>query len=268
MSRQALAYLVRHTMIVILCMALLAPILIVLIVSFSGDGYLKFPPTSISLRWYDRFLGDARWRDALVTSFVVALIASSIATLTGFLAAYGFVRGGLGAKRAILSFVLMPMIVPHVITAIALYFLSAKLKLIGSLVWMGVAHAVIGLPIVVLILISALQGVDIDLERAALNLGASLTQLYWRVVVPIAIPGVVSAALFAFLASFDELVIALFLSGVKAQTLPVRIWNSLLLEVEPTIAAVSSFLIAITILALIIDWTMRRNREGPAGSRS
>lgn len=248
----------------LLCAGMIAPILIVVIVSFSGDGYLKFPPTSFSLRWYERFLGDPRWVGALTTSLIVAVLAAVVATVAGFLAAYAFVRSGLGAKRALLSLVLLPMIVPHVITAIALYFLSAKLKLVGSILWMAMAHAVVGLPIVVLILISTLQNVDVNVERAALSLGAEPRDVFTRVVIPLAMPGMVSATVFSFLTSFDELIISLFLAGVKVQTLPVRIWNSLLLEVEPTIAAVSSLLIAVTVAALLLDWLVRRLRPTAA----
>ena len=113
---------------------------------------------------------------------------------------------------------------------------------------------------VVLILLSAMQAVGLNLERAALSLGASRARVLLRVVIPIALPGILSAALFAFLASFDELIIALFLSGARAQTLPVRIWNSLHLEIEPVIAAVSAFLIAVTGVVLLVDGAVRRLR--------
>jgi ABC-type spermidine/putrescine transport system permease subunit II len=143
-----------------------------------------------------------------------------------------------------------------------MYFASARLGLVGNIFWVGLCHAVIGLPVVLLILMSALQGVDVQLERAALGLGSSWLRMMLRVVVPLAAPGIVSAALFAFLASFDELVISLFLTNVGTQTLPVRIWNSLHLEIEPTIAAVSAFLIGITALVLAIDAVLRRARPG------
>jgi ABC-type spermidine/putrescine transport system permease subunit II len=158
---------------------------------------------------------------------------------------------------------LLPVIVPSVITAIAMYFLSAKFGLIGNILWIGVCHAVMALPLVLLILLSTLQGVDLNLERAALSLGASRLRLFLKVVLPIALPGLLSAAMFAFLASFDELIISLFLAGVRAQTLPVKIWNSLHLEIEPVIAAVSAFLIAVTGTVLLIDGVVRRLRTGP-----
>ena len=244
----------------LICLLLLTPIAIVVILAFSGAGYLQFPPTSFSLRWFQRFLGDAQWRSSLWYSVVIGIIACGIATVVGFFAAYAFVRGIFAGKKLLLSLLLLPIIVPTVITSIAMYFLSARLNLVGNVLWIGICHAVIALPVVLLILLSSLQGVDINLERAALSLGASRLRLFLRVVVPLAAPGIVSAALFAFLASFDELIISLFLTGIRAQTLPVRIWNSLHLEIEPTIAAVSAFLIGVTALVLLLDGLLRGRR--------
>ena len=191
---------------------------------------------------------------------MIGVIACALATLVGFFAAYAFVRGNFPGKKLLLSLLLLPIIVPTVITSIAMYFLSARLHLVGNLLWIGICHAVIALPIVLLILLSTLQGVDVNLERAALSLGVGRARLFLRVVVPLAAPGLISAALFAFLTSFDELIISLFLTGIRAQTLPVRIWNSLHLEIEPTIAAVSAFLIAITGIVLLLDSLLRGRR--------
>jgi ABC-type spermidine/putrescine transport system permease subunit II len=253
---------------VLACLILIAPIAIVCVLAFSGQGYLRFPPESFSLRWFTAFFGDARWRQALWSSAVIALIACAIATVTGFFAAYALVRSEMRAKKLVLSFMLLPVIVPSVITAIAMYFLSARLGLVGSVVWIGFCHAVVALPVVLLILVSALQGVDVNLERAALSLGASRARVFAKIVIPIALPGILSAALFAFLASFDELVISLFLAGVRAQTLPVRIWNSLHLEIEPVIAAVSAFLIAVTGAVLVLEGVVRRLRAPTSGARA
>jgi ABC-type spermidine/putrescine transport system permease subunit II len=244
----------------ILCLIQIAPIVIVVILGFSGSSYLKFPPDSLSLQWFIHFLGDPQWRASLWVSAVVAIVACTLATTIGFLAAYAFVRGNFAGKKLLLSLLLLPIIVPTVITSIAMYFLSARLHLVGNLVWIGICHAVIALPVVLLILLSTLQGVDTNLERAALSLGASKTRMFVKVVIPLAAPGIVSAALFAFLASFDELIISLFLSGVRSQTLPVRIWNSLHMEIEPTIAAVSAFLIGVTALILLLDAVLRAKR--------
>jgi putative spermidine/putrescine transport system permease protein len=243
------------------CFCLLVPIVIVCILSFGGEGYLHFPPKTFSFRWFETFFGDSRWRQSLLSSALIALIACVIATSIGFIGAYALVRGEMRAKKFVLSLMLLPIIVPTVITAIAMYFLTAKLHLIGNMLWIGFCHAVVGLPVVLLILLASLQGVDINLERAALSLGASRTRVFFKVVVPIALPGVVSAALFAFLTSFDELVISIFLAGSRAQTLPVRIWNSLHLEIEPVVAAAATFLIGVTGLVLLADGGIRQLRS-------
>ncbi|MEY3664317.1 MAG: hypothetical protein RLZZ153_499 [Pseudomonadota bacterium] len=241
---------------------LMAPIVIVIILSFGEQSALKFPPDSFGLRWFNTFFSDSRWQKALRSSVLIGFLSCLIATGIGFLAAYAMVRGRFGYKKALLSFMLMPMIIPHVITAIAMYFVSVPLKMVGNPLWIALCHAVVSLPIVLLILLSSLQGVDINLERAALSLGCSRFRVFTRVVIPLAWPGIVSAALFAFLASFDELIISIFLAGVRAETLPVRIWNSLHLQVEPIIAAVSAFLIGVTALVLLLDVALRRSREG------
>src|SRR5271155_2973540 len=239
------------------CLWLIAPIVIVVILAFSGDGYLRFPPTSLSLQWFARFFGDLQWQRALLSSLVIGAIACVVSTTIGFFAAYAFLRTEFRSKKLLLSLMLTPVIVPSIITAIAMYYFAGKLGLIGNYLWLGLCHAVIAMPIVLLILLSALHAVDPNLERAALGLGAGRVRVFCRVVLPIALPGVLSAALFAFLASFDELLISLFLAGVHNQTLPVRIWNSLNLQVEPTIAAVNAFLIAVTTLILIAEAILR-----------
>jgi putative spermidine/putrescine transport system permease protein len=244
----------------LICLWLLAPIVIVVILAFSGDGYLHFPPSSLSLQWFDRFFGNVQWQRAMLSSLIIGVIACVVSTTIGFFCAYAFLRVEFRGKKLLLSLMLTPIIVPNIITAIAMYFLAGKLRLIGNFVWLGLCHAVIAMPIVLLILLSALHTVDPNLERAALGLGSSRMRVFLRVVLPIALPGVMSAALFAFLASFDELLISLFLAGVRTQTLPVRIWNSLNLQVEPTIAAVSAFLIAVTCVILGVDGVLRHRR--------
>jgi putative spermidine/putrescine transport system permease protein len=257
--------------VVIACLVLMLPILIVIVLSFGDHNFIRFPPQAFSLRWFEAFFGDPRWQKALWSSLAIASIACVISTVLGFLAAYAFVRASLPFKKLLLSFMLMPIIIPHVITAAAMYFLSAPLKLVGNVYWIGVCHSVVALPIVLLILLSSLQGVDVNLERAALSLGCSRVRVFTHVVIPLALPGIISAALFAFLASFDELIISLFLAGVRSETLPVRIWNSLHLQVEPVIAAVSAFLIGVTGLILLLDFAIRHARgrslaQGPGAN--
>lgn len=242
---------------------LLAPVIIIVILSFSGADYLRFPPPSLSFRWYEHFFGVPAWRRAILVSTEVATLTTVLATGLGLLASLALVRGRFRGKGAVYAFVLSPMIVPTVITAIALYFFFARMKATGSVVAMALGHTVLALPVVVIIIVATLQGFDVRLEQAALSLGASRVTALRRVTLPLILPGVFSAALFAFLTSFDELLISLFLSGAEIQTLTVRIWNSLLLEVDPTIAAVSAFLIGVTTVVLGASALARRRGEVP-----
>jgi putative spermidine/putrescine transport system permease protein len=242
---------------------LIAPVVIILIVSFSGADYLRFPPPGLSLRWYREFFGVPGWRQAIGVSVQVAGLTTVFATALGFLASLALVRGRFRGKGAIYAFLLSPMIVPTIITAIGLYFFFVRLRLTGSIVAMALGHTVLALPVVVIIIAATLQGFDMRFEQAALSLGASRLTALRRVTLPLILPGVLSAALFAFLTSFDELLIPLFLSGIEVQTLTVRVWNSLLLEVDPTIAAVSSFLIGVTTVVLGASALLRRRGEAP-----
>ena len=240
---------------------LIAPVVIIVLVSFSGADYLSFPPPQLSLRWYSRFFGTSVWRQSIVVSVQVATLTMVFATVLGLVASLALVRGRFRGKGAVYALLLSPMIVPTIITAIALYFFFARLKATGSILAMALGHTVLALPVVVIIITATLQGFDLRLELAALSLGASRITALRRVTLPLIAPGVVSAALFAFLTSFDELLIPLFLAGVEVQTLTVRIWNSLLLEVDPTIAAVSSFLIAVTCVVLGASALLRRRTD-------
>ena len=240
---------------------LIAPVVIIVIVSFSGADYLRFPPPSLSLRWYKRFLGASSWRGAILVSVQVATLTTVFATVLGLAAALALVRGKFRGKGVVYAFLLSPTIVPTIITAIALYFFFSRWKATGSVLAMALGHTVLALPVVVIIMAATLQGFDMRLEMAAWSLGAGRLLALRRITLPLIAPGVLSAALFAFLTSFDELLIPLFLSGAEVQTLTVRIWNSLVLEVDPTIAAVSSFLIAVTCAVLGASAMLRRKGE-------
>jgi putative spermidine/putrescine transport system permease protein len=240
---------------------LIAPVAIIVIFSFSGADYLTFPPPRFSLRWYARFFGTPAWRQSIVVSVQVASLTMVFATALGLAASLALVRGRFRGKGAVYALLLSPMIVPTIITAIGLYFFFVKLKATGSVLAIAMGHTVLALPVVVIIITATLQGFDLRLELAALSLGASRVTALRRVTLPLIAPGVVSAALFAFLTSFDELLIPLFLAGVEVQTLTVRVWNSLLLEVDPTIAAVSSFLIAVTCAVLGSSALLRRRTD-------
>jgi len=237
----------------LILMFLMTPVLIIVIISFENSLQLRFPPQEYSFRWYVRFLADPAWQRAIWVSLQVALITTVLATTLGFFAALALVRTRMRTKLVIYGFLLTPLIVPAIISAIAFYMTFAKLGASGSVLGIALGHTMMALPLVVIILTAAFRNLDERYEWAALSLGAGHWYTWSRITIPLAAPALISAALFAFLSSFDELLIALFLSGIRAQTLSVRIWNSLTLQIEPTIAAVSAFFVALTVLVLALD---------------
>jgi putative spermidine/putrescine transport system permease protein len=195
---------------------------------------------------------------SLSLSFQVAVLSTVFSTVLGILTSVAMVRGRFPGKTLIYAFLLSPMIIPVIITAVAIFFFFAKLRMVGSPLAMAFGHTVTSLPIVLITVSATLQGVDKHLEQAAIIMGASPLKAFLRITLPIIAPGVLSGAIFAFLHSFDELLISLFLASAANQTLPVRIWNSVLLQVEPTIAAVSSVLIGFTIVILMVTNVLQR----------
>src|SRR5262249_8955569 len=180
---------------------LIAPGVIIVIVPFRGADYLRFPPPSLSLRWYQRFFGIAAWRQSIGVSVQVALLTMVFATVLGFLASMALVRGRFRGKGVVYAFLLSPTIVPTIITAIGLYFFFVRLKATASILAMALGHTVLALPVVVIIIAATLQGFDVRFEQAAQSLGASRLTALRRVTLPLIMPGVLSAALFAFLTS-------------------------------------------------------------------
>jgi putative spermidine/putrescine transport system permease protein len=241
---------------------LILPIFVVVPISFSSNIYLKFPPDSLSLRWYAVYFGTNGWLAATLFSIEVAAAVTVLATALGTMAAFALVRAKIPAKRGIYVLLLSPLIVPTIITAIAVYFLFARLHLVDT--WMGLvlAHTVLAIPLVVVILTASLSGFDVAIERAALGLGARPWYALRRVTLPILAPAITTAALLAFLASFDEVVIAIFIAGTDAVTLPKKMWEGIWLEITPEIAAASSIVIALTVaLFVTLEFLQRRSER-------
>ncbi|WP_459618307.1 ABC transporter permease [Bordetella sp. 2513F-2] len=228
------------------------PILIIFPLALSPSDYLSFPPQGLSLRWVEEVLGNADWRASIWLSFQIAVGATILAVVLSVLAALALVRARFRFKQLVYALILLPMIVPNIISAIAMFFFFAdRGAMFGSTAAIIIGHAVIALPIAIIILSATLQGVDSRLENAALSLGANRYTAFRRITLPLIAPGIASACIFAFLSSFDELLIAMFMAGSTAQTLPVRIWNSVLFQLDPTIAAVSALLVVVSVLALL-----------------
>ena len=229
---------------------LTVPIVIVIPMSFSSARALTFPPPGFSLRWYQAFFGDPRWMDAMWTSTIVALVSSIVALVLGGLAAYGLRRGSFAGRDWAEGNFMAPLIVPTIIVAIALYLGLAKIGLLGSWLGLVVAHTVLNVPLVMMVLGVAIREFDLRIEQVAWSLGASWRYTIARVVLPNLAPSVFAAWIFAFIGSFDEVIVTSFIAG-RYETVPKKMFNELILEVNPTITAVATLLIALTVLALV-----------------
>jgi putative spermidine/putrescine transport system permease protein len=240
---------------------LVFPIMVVIPLSFSAGTYLSFPPPGFSLRWYANFLGRSDWLSAAALSLWVGGAVMVLATALGTPAAIALVRTDFRGKNLLVGFIISPLIAPVIIVAIGLYFFYARLGLVGNPVSLVVAHTCLAVPFVVINVSATLQSFDERLEHAAMNLGATPWRTFWQITFPIIRPGVLAGALFAFISSFDELVVALFISGTSAVTLPRKMWESIRFEIDPTIAAVSTILIALTGALFLSAELLRRRSE-------
>ena len=228
---------------------LTVPLLIVIPMSFSPARALTFPPPGFSLRWYQAFFGDPRWMDAMWTSTIVAVLSSVAALVLGSLAAYGLRRGSFAGRDWAEGNFMSPLIVPTIIVAIALYLSLAKVGLLGSFIGLVAAHTVLNVPLVMMVMGVAVRDFDLRIEQVAWSLGASWSYTVIKVMLPNLAPSVFAAWIFAFIGSFDEVIVTSFIAG-KYETVPKKMFNELILEVNPTITAVATLLIAVTVLAL------------------
>ncbi|QIE45311.1 ABC transporter permease subunit [Pseudohalocynthiibacter aestuariivivens] len=236
------------------------PLVIIIVLAFSDSPFLKFPPTGFSLRWFENFLNRPDWINAAWTSLRVGLMTMVVATFCGSLAAIALERGRFKGRGVLYGILISPLVVPVIVLAIAVYFVFAPLGLVGTQLGLVLAHSILAMPFVIIVVTGALKDSNIMLENAARTLGASPIKAFLKVTLPTIRPGVAAAALFAFLASFDELVIALFIAGTGSRTLPKRMWEGIREEIDPTIAAVAAILIALT-LVLIAAAELIRNRS-------
>jgi putative spermidine/putrescine transport system permease protein len=238
---------------------MVAPILIIVILSFSSAGYLTFPPPAFGVRWYREYLGSAEWLAATGLSLSVAASVVVLATFLGTLAALGLARLPPPLRNLAAALILSPLIVPVIVVAIGIYYAYSRYGLVGTPVGLVLAHTCLAVPFVVTSVSASLAGFDRRLEQAALSLGATPWGTFRQVTLPLIRPGVLTGALFAFITSFDELVVALFLSGSGAVTLPRRMWDDLRFAIDPTIAAVSTLTIVLTAsLLAIVHLTRQR----------
>jgi putative spermidine/putrescine transport system permease protein len=231
---------------------LLAPLVVVLIISFSSAAFLRFPPPGYSWRWYANLVNDPAWMDAVGVSLRVLVPAALVSTALGTAAAVALVRGRILGASVIGAFLMAPMVVPSIITAAGLYIIYRGLGLNGTLTGMVIGHVIITLPYVFATVASALRSLDPRLEAAAATLGASPVTAFRRITLPLLAPAVLSSLLFAMVLSFDELIISLFVGSARLRTVPVQMWSNIRGDFDPTVAAIASlcFLVALTALAL------------------
>jgi putative spermidine/putrescine transport system permease protein len=245
---------------------LLVPIFLVMPISFSAGSFLSYPIPGLSLRWYREIFEPDPWMFALRNSLYAAVASSLFATVTGTAAAIGLSRARFRGKGLVTSILVLPLAMPVVITALGVYFWLAEIGLLYTFTGLILAHTVLGAPYVVITVTSTLQGFDWRLFRAAASLGANNWVAVRTVVLPLIASGIVSGAVFAFIASFDDVVVALFITGPRQFTFPRQLFSGLRDHLDPSIIAAATFLTALVIaLMAVTEWARQRSarRRGP-----
>jgi putative spermidine/putrescine transport system permease protein len=274
---------------------LILPILVVLPLSFNVEPYFSFTPgmlaldpEAFSLRWYKDILrngmaapdaplnlawfadtwNNAQWMRAIRNSFFIGICATLLSTALGTLAAIGLSRSEMPYRRLIMSILISPMIVPLVITAAGMFFFYSKIHLSQTYIGVIMAHAVLGTPFVIITVTATLVGFDKSLVRASNSLGAGPIQTFFKIQMPLIIPGVISGGLFAFITSFDEVVAVLFLASPEQRTIPRQMWSGIREQISPTILAVATLLVLLSIILLTVIELLRRRSERLRGITS
>jgi putative spermidine/putrescine transport system permease protein len=237
---------------------LILPIFFIAALSFGSSQWLIFPPPGWTLKWYAMFFADQRWLEAAGTSFSIAAIVTVLSVLIGLVASFGLVRGRFIGKEGLRALFLTPMILPVVVLAVALYAFFLRVGLNGTVTGFVIAHLVVALPFSILSITNALEGFDKSIEDAAVLCGASPLEAKIRVTLPSIGHGLFSAAVFSFLTSWDEVVLAIFMASPTLQTLPVKIWATLRQDLTPVIAAASTLLIVVTIALMLLVALLRK----------
>lgn len=239
---------------------LLLPIVFIVALSFGDSQWLIFPPPGWTLQWYRQLFTDPGWLNSLLTSAQLAAIVTVLSVAIGFLASLALVRGKFRGRGAVQAFFLTPMVLPVVVLAVALYAFTLRVGLNGTMAGFVIGHLIIALPFSIISISNSLVSFDTALEDAALICGASPLEVKLRVTLPAIRLGLFAAAIFSFLASWDEVVISIFMASPTLQTLPVRIWSTLRQDLTPVVAAASSLLVALTAVLMLARAVLRRAR--------
>lgn len=247
---------------------LIAPIAVVLPLSFNAEDFFTFTPAMLaldpegySLKHYRDFFTNSDWQGALWNSFRIAPVATLLSVSFGTLAAIGLSQSHVPFRRVIMAILISPMIVPLIISAAGMYFFYSRIGLQGTYWGVVLAHAALGIPFVIITVTATLVGFDRSLTRAAANMGAGPVRTFFKVQMPLILPGVISGALFAFITSFDEVVVVLFVGSAGQKTLPWQMFTGLREQISPTILAVAAILVAFSIVLLTTVEILRRRSE-------
>lgn len=249
---------------VVIMVLLVTPTLIVIPMSFSDSQYLEFPPETWSVRWYGHYFGSSEWMLATRTSLKVAFLTMLVATPVGVLAAYGLHSSRIRFVRVAFVLMITPMMVPVVLVAIGAFYAYVQLKILYTITGLVLAHTVLALPLVVIVTGSALKSYDMSQEAAARSLGAPRWKAFLTVTLPQIRFAVVTSALLAFLTSFDEVVVAMFISGGDNPTLTRSMFNALRDQIDPTIASISTIMILVTTLMMVLAQVFGQQKK-PSG---
>jgi putative spermidine/putrescine transport system permease protein len=252
----------RRIIFVLLCAAVLLylvlPILIVVPMSFSSARFLTFPPPSLSLRWYREYIGNPAWMQATLVTLTVAVCTVAIATPLGVSAAYAISQSKLRIMRIIHAALLLPLMVPIIITAVGIFFVYAKVGLIATMSGLVLANVMLGLPYVIISVVAGLQSFDTTQEMVARSLGMNRLRSFFAVTLPQIKASVIAGAIFAFISAMDETIVAIFISGGQYQPLTKRMFTALRDEIDPTIAAISTLMTATSFMLVLIASTRKR----------
>jgi putative spermidine/putrescine transport system permease protein len=240
---------------------LILPILAIVPLSFNAERYFSYPMPGLSLQWYRDFFGNERWIGSLILSLKLAVTVTVAATALGTMAALGLARTHLPGRSVILAILLLPLIVPVIVVAVAVFMAFGYFGLIGTFAGLALAHTALATPFVVIAVTSTLTSFDWSLQRAAQGLGAAPVTVFRKVVLPLILPGVVTGALFAFVTSFDEVVVALFLASAEQRTLPKQMFSGIREMISPTITAAATIQVALSICLLVGVELLRRRSE-------
>lgn len=240
---------------------LLAPMAIVVIISFSAAQFLTFPPPGLSLQWYGKLFGNPAWANSLITSLEIVVPVGLLATILGTAAALGLARARIPGRRIVAGLLMAPLVVPVIVVAAAIFGLFGAWGLTGTLAGLVLAHVVLTIPYVVSTVLAALTMIDLRYEQAALTLGATPWIAFRRILLPLIAPGVLSGLLFAMVVSFDELVVSLFISTPTLRPVTVQMWSDVLGDVDPTIAAIGTLLFLFSLVLLIVESLVKRARR-------